>query len=242
MTPADRPDFDRRAAQYENHAPVQREAAAWLAEWLPAKLEGATLELGAGTGLFTRHLVANTDQLLVSDIAPRMVQAGRQAVPQAAWALADAATPPDDRGYHWLVSSSLVQWLPDPLAAFRAWHRACAPGARLLAGWFVRGTLREFLAVCPDASPFRWRDAGEWLEILGEAGWNPVRHEHRTFTRRHPDAAAMLREIHNAGAVIPRRFGFGRLRQALRHYDQRHRTGNGVASSFEFLRLEALRS
>jgi malonyl-CoA O-methyltransferase len=242
MTPAAHPDFDRCAAHYENHAPVQREAAAWLAEWLPPKLEGATLELGAGTGLFTRHLVGSTDQLLVSDIAPQMVQAGRQTVPQAEWAVADATTPPAGRGYHWLVSCSLVQWLPDPLAAFRAWHRASAPGARLLAGWFVRGTLREFLAVCPDASPFQWRDAAEWLQILRSSGWTPVRHEQRTFTRRHSDAAAMLREIHNAGAVIPRRFGIGALRQALRHYDQRHRTENGVDSSFEFLRLEALRS
>jgi malonyl-CoA O-methyltransferase len=242
MTPAIRPDFDRRAAQYENHAPVQRAAAAWLAEWLPARLEGATLELGAGTGLFTRHLVANTDRLLVSDIAPQMVHAGRQAVPQAGWSVADATNPPSGHSYQWLVNCSLVQWLPDPLAAFRAWHRAGAPGARLLAGWFVRGTLREFLAVCPDSSPFLWRDADEWLEILREAGWTPLRHEQRTFTRRHSDGAAMLREVHNAGAVIPRRFSIAPLRQALRDYDQRHRTSNGVATSFEFLRLEALRS
>jgi hypothetical protein len=49
-------EFDRRAAQYEQHAPVQREAAAWLAEWLPEKIESPALEVGAGTGLFTRHL------------------------------------------------------------------------------------------------------------------------------------------------------------------------------------------
>ena len=53
-------DFDRRAAVYEDHAPVQREAAAWLAEWLPEKIEDPALEAGAGTGLFTRYLVGRT--------------------------------------------------------------------------------------------------------------------------------------------------------------------------------------
>ena len=49
-------NFDRRASVYEEHAPVQREAAAWLAEWLPETIGGPVLEVGAGTGLFTRHL------------------------------------------------------------------------------------------------------------------------------------------------------------------------------------------
>ncbi len=242
MTSAARPDFDRRAAQYETHAPVQREAAAWLAEWLPTNIPGPALELGAGTGLFTRHLVARTDELVASDISPQMVQAGLQAVPGADWSVTDAARPPEGAGYHWIFSCSLVQWLADPVSTLRAWHRAAAPEARLLGGWFIRGTLREFLATCPDASPFVWRDTREWLEILPQSGWSPVRHEQRSFTRRHTDSAAMLREIHNAGAVIPRRLGIGPLRQALRHHDQSHRHENGVDSSFEFLRIEALRS
>ncbi len=242
MTPAAHPDFDRRAAQYENHTPVQREAAAWLAEWLPTIIQGPALELGAGTGLFTRHLDGRTEKLIASDISPQMVRAGLRCAPKVEWSVADAARPPDGASYHWIFSCSLVQWLPDPVSTLRAWHRVAAPGAHLLAGWFIRGTLREFLGVCPDASPFIWRDAAEWLGILRESGWIPLRHEQRTFTRRHSDAAAMLREIHNAGAVIPRRFGIGPLRQALRHYDQRHRTEDGVDSSFEFLRLEALRS
>ena len=52
----------------------------------------------------------------------------------------------------------------------------------------------------------------------------------------------MLREIHNAGAVIPRRIGAGKLREALRRYDRDHRGEDGVRSTFEFLRVEAVRS
>jgi malonyl-CoA O-methyltransferase len=234
-------EFNRRAAQYEQHAPVQREAATWLAEWLPPTIDHPALELGAGTGLFTRHLVGRTRRLVASDTARNMVRIGMETLPEAEWLVADAATPPADQSYRWLFSCSLVQWLPDPLAAFRTWHRASAPGARLLAGWFVRGTMAEFFAACPGASPFIWREPAEWTDLLELAGWSTARQETRQFIRHHPSATAMLREIHHAGAVIPRRMGIGTLRPSLRQYDRDHRTERGVPTTFQFLRVEAVR-
>jgi SAM-dependent methyltransferase len=171
-----------------------------------------------------------------------MVQTGRQALPGTSWVIADATSPPEDRGYRWIFSCSLAQWLPDPATAFRAWHRAAAPGARLISGWFLRGTMDEFFTACPEASPFVWRDAAEWKGLLARSGWVVQRDESKSFVRHHADSVAMLREVHNAGAVIPRRIGTGKLRAALRHYDRDHRSDDGVRSTFEFLRVEAVRS
>ena len=235
------PDFDRRAPRYDSHAALQREAAAWLAEWLPEQIAAPALELGAGTGVFTRHLAARSPALVACDIAPRMVQIGRKALPEVDWSVADAGHPPGAPEYRSVFSCSLMQWVPDPAAAFRAWHRFAAPGARLLAGWFIRGTLDGFYALCPDAVPFRWRSADEWTGLLREAGWRPVRSEARAFDRRHASASAMLREMHEAGAVVPRRLGAGRLRDVLRRYDRAHRADNGVCATFVFLRVEAVR-
>ena len=235
------PEFDRCAPQYEEHAPIQREAAAWLAEWLPATISGTSLELGAGTGFFTRHLVAKTEKLVASDIAPRMVRAGAIAFPTARWIVAGATEPPRNEAYHWIFSSSLNQWLPDPRRTLRQWHEISAPGARLLSGWFIRGTLADFFATCPEASPFVWRGVNEWLEIFRESGWSPLRHQARDFVSKHRDSATMLRQIHNAGAAVPRRIGVSRLRQAMRNYDEMHPTREGVSATFSFLRLQALR-
>lgn len=242
MTSALPHQFDRRATHYEAHAPVQREMAAWLAEWLPAKIESPALELGAGTGLFTRQLVERTNRLVATDVSPRMVEVGKSNVPQADWSVADASNPPTGAPYRWIFSSSLAQWLPDPLATFRAWHQASVPGARMLGGWFILGTLREFFDVCPEATPFVWRSAREWTDALREAGWNPVREEQIEMKRLHPDTASILREIHNAGAVVPRRLGITKLRGALRNFDDTHRAERGVPGTFVFLRVEAVRS
>ena len=102
--------------------------------------------------------------------------------------------------------------------------------------------MQEFFAACPGAAPFLWRDPVEWTDLLARAGWQTTRQETKQFVRHHPDAAAMLREIHNAGAVIPRRISVGQLRQSLRQYDRDHRAERGVRTTFEFLRVEAIRS
>lgn len=242
MTSAARPEFDRRAAQYDRHAPVQREAAGWLAEWLPESIEHPALEVGAGTGLFTRHLLERTANLVATDIAPRMVQAGRSAFPAAEWQVAGAETPPEGGPYCWIFSCSLVQWLPAPEDVFRTWHRATAQGGRLLCGWFVEGTMDEFFATCPEASPFVWRSPAEWCDVLARTGWTVQRRETRRFVRCYTDSAAMLREVHNAGAVVPRRLSTGKLRQVLRQHDREHSGTDGVHATFEFLRVEAQRS
>lgn len=236
------PDFDRRAETYEAHASVQREVAAWLAEWLPAQADGPALELGAGTGIFTRYLARVADKLVATDIAPRMVAEGSAGLPSVQWVVADAAAPPCGADhYRWIFTCSLAQWLPDPARALRAWHDAAAPGARLLAGCFVRGTLEEFQTSCPEAAPFAWRGVAGWLQLLDAAGWTVRRHEVRTFPMRHANAASMLRGIHNIGAIVPRRFGTGRLRRALREHDRQHCGPNGLVTPFVFLRLEAER-
>ena len=50
--------FGARAATYEAHADLQRDVAARLARLLPELARPRVLELGCGTGLFSRHLVA----------------------------------------------------------------------------------------------------------------------------------------------------------------------------------------
>ena len=235
-------EFDLRSGQYEAHAPVQREMAAWLAEWLPWEMPGPALELGAGTGLFTRHIAQRSGQLLATDASPRMVAAGAKALPALDWIISDAERPLEGRNFQWILSCSLVQWLSDPARAFRVWHQAGASGATLIGGWFVRGTLGELLDVCPEAAPFAWRETEEWLQLLSSTGWQPLRHEEKLAVRRHRSASQLLREIHNAGAAVPRRLGTGVLRAALRRYDETHRNENEVGATFRFVRVEAVRA
>lgn len=236
------PDFDRCASAYGVRARLQRDAARWLAEWLPAHCGSPALELGAGTGFFTQHILRVCEQIVATDASPRMVEAGREALPQARWEQADAANPPGDLvPYAGFFTCSLVQWLAHPSAAFRAWHDSAAPGAVLLGGWFVRGTMESFFDVCPEAAPFSWRSPGDWESLVAENGWMIKRTETRHFELTHDSSADMLREIHDVGAVVSRRLGAGRLRSALRENDRRKKGNHGLLTDFVFMRLEAVR-
>lgn len=238
MTP---PAFDRRAGEYNRHARLQEEAAAWLAEWLPTRIEGRALELGAGTGIFTRRAVERSGHVVATDASARMVQEGAREIPQADWRVADASRPPNGASYGWIFSSSLIQWLDDPAETFRVWHTLAAPQARLLAGWFVAGTMRNVLALAPEVAPFRWRTTDEWIRLLDGSRWRTVRHETREFVLHHPDSTALLRDIHRIGAVRPGRCGAARLRWILRSLDASV-NGGKISTPFVFLRLEAVRS
>ena len=235
------PEFDRRAARYDTHAAMQKEAAAWLAEWLPASIDGPALELGAGTGIFTRHLLDRGAQLIATDFAPKMVETGTEKSGQARWVVADAATPPDGDAYRWIFACSLVQWLPDPAAAFRRWHELADPSAHLVAGWFVAGTMENFFRSSPTPSPCVWRNPEQWKALLDDAGWRVTRIETCTFVRRHADTRGFLREIHNLGAFVPRRLGAGKLRGILRSHDTAYRKGGTLETPFVFMRAEATR-
>jgi len=237
------PEFERCAPVYDSRARLQRSAARWLAEWLPARCGSPAIELGAGTGFFTREALRTCDELVATDLSPNMTRSGRENLPGARWEVADALHPPRlKQPYETVFSCSLAQWLPDPAAVFRAWHDIAAPGALLLGGWFVGGTMADFFEICPEASPFSWRSAQEWSTLVASAGWKIKRAETRNFELVHTSSAEMLREIHDVGAMVSRRLGTGRLRAALRANDRKIGSADGLRTDFVFMRLEASRS
>jgi SAM-dependent methyltransferase len=237
------PDFDRRASTYGSRADLQRDAAGWVAEWLPAECGSPALELGAGTGFFTAQALRSAGFLVATDKSPRMVEAGRTALPQARWIVADAANPPrQPEPYRTILTCSLVQWLPDPASTFRAWHNVASPGALLLGGWFVRGTMEALLDICPQVAPFFWRSRHEWESLLADAGWRIERSETRNFQVAHVSSADMLRDMHDVGAVVPRRMGAGRLRAALRDNDRKNLAEGRILTTFACMRVQAIRA
>ena len=68
--------FGARAASYDEHADLQRAVAERLARLLPQLAAPRVLELGCGTGLFSRHLLARYPDgtFLFTDLAPSMVE------------------------------------------------------------------------------------------------------------------------------------------------------------------------
>jgi malonyl-CoA O-methyltransferase len=233
--------FSKAARGYTRHAQVQIALAAWLAEWLPRQRAGRALEIGAGPGIFTRHLANFPDGVTATDLAPEMVEAGRDVAPWADWRVASAVVPPPGP-WAWIFSSAMLQWADDPVAVFSAWRNALAPGGRALGALFSAGSLPEWHAVAGDDGPVRWRTSDEWRAALTRAGLRVVRDgvAARGFT--HSNARDFLRSLHGVGAAPERRLGAGALRAVLRAYEARFaESAGGVRATWEFYRFEAER-
>jgi SAM-dependent methyltransferase len=212
--------------------------AEWLSEWLPSARSGRALEIGAGTGLFTKHLFPWSGSVTASDLSPEMCRVGRIAVPEADWIMM-AAERPAAGPWDWIFSSSMLQWASDPAEIFSAWRECLAPGGRAMGGVFVAGSLAEWNALAGDASPLVWRTPEEWRSYLAGAGFRLLREQCEKRVFHYRSALALLRSVHDIGGAPHRRFAAGRLRQHLREYDARFRSPDGVSASWMFYRFEA---
>ncbi len=212
--------FGARAATYDRHAHIQQAVAAALAQLLPARVAPRVLEVGCGTGLFTRELLRAYPggRFVFTDLSQDMIDlcADQFLNPRAQWAIMDAEQPDVGRTFDVIAASMTLHWLANPVAAIERLMRKLAPGGILL-----------HATPAPDAF-------SEWRESLLEAGGENglirspalpgiVREE--SFTMQ-GGALAFLRALHAIGATYPR-MGHrplppGRLRRAIRILDGKH--------------------
>jgi len=233
--------FGARATTYEDHADLQRAVASRLAHLLPAHTRPRVLELGCGTGLFSRHLVERypDGELVLTDIAPSMVEQCRRnldglAPARARFGVMDAGRPTLDGPFDVIATSMTLHWLADPIEAIGRWRCLLAPGGTLV-----------YASVGPESF-------GEWREVLDAQGLpsgladlavlpGAVEHERVVV-----DASTLgfLRRMKSIGGLTPRD-GYrplspGMLRRAIRAADTRH--GGRITWHIVYGRVEASQS
>jgi malonyl-CoA O-methyltransferase len=233
--------FAKAARTYHEHAHVQEALAAWLAEWLPSNRAGRALEIGAGPGIFTRHLTDWAGRVTATDLSPEMCAVGRERVPEADWQIM-AAEHPLPGPWSWIFSSAMLQWAQAPEEIFTKWREQLAPGGRVLAGIFVAGSLPEWHAVTGHTGALTWRTPADWRVALAHAGLRVVRDSVQQRVFHYPSAHGFLQSLHGVGAAPVRRNTPGQLRRWLSAYDAQFRsTPSGVPATWLFYRFEAER-
>src|SRR5262245_24725061 len=212
--------FGASAERYERHAGLQRATAPRLARLLPGLEAPRVLELGCGTGLFSRHLLQRYSggHFVLTDAAPAMIAECRRNLAllgpaQISFEVMDAGEAGGHAGLDLIVSSMTLHWLPDPVASLERLSRFLAPGGMLL-----------YATLGPE-SFVEWRAtlAAEGLPsgLVGLPALPGIVEEERLT----PDADTLsfLRRIKAIGGLTPRE-GYtplapGLLRRAIRAAD-----------------------
>lgn len=202
--------FDR-ADDYDDHARVQREVAAWLAERLrrlprPARL----LEVGAGTGFLRRASGPIADDWLLTDLSPAMLARARSRLgkePDLRFRCLDAAHPDlIEPPFDLVVGSLVVQWFADLASGLSHLFARVAPGGRLIVTTLARGSFAEWRQAHADEELVAASHSYPALAELAALPLEDIRPtiEAQDFYERYPSGRAFLRALKAIGAGTPR--------------------------------------
>lgn len=209
--------FGARAGSYEQHAGLQMAVAGRLAALLPDFDRPHVLELGCGTGLLSRHLVARYPRgnFVLTDAAPAMIAECRRNLsgtrgPRIRYEVMDAGEAGDHMGLDLIVSSMALHWLPDPAATLERLRALLAPRGMLLFATLGPNSFVEWRAIL---------DAESLPSGIADIPTLPgiVEEEHLTPDN---DSLSFLRRMKAVGGLTPKE-GYvplspGALRRAIR--------------------------
>jgi len=225
-----RQGFGRGAASYETQARLQQ-GVAWrlgrLCRDLPLP-SGPCADLGAGSGLLSRALLAQRPSLakppLQLDLCPELLAHNPFAAPATApWDL-NLGLPPQLQDAGLLLSSFALQWLDDPLAQLAHWAGRLAPGGWLALAVPVAGSFDTWQAAARAASvpctALPLPEADGLIEAAIRAGLEGPRAERLRFSQAPRDGLATLRLLSSLGATASRQppLATGQLRRLLAHW------------------------
>jgi malonyl-CoA O-methyltransferase len=208
--------FSRAAATYDEHATVQKEAAEQLAERLPDPGPASILELGCGTGNYTRLLADRypTARLDALDFSESMLAMAREKMRGARVAFhcrdGELFLREGRERFDLITSNATLQWFDDLGRTAELLAGRLNPGGLFLATIFGPEGLRELreglAAVNPapvslpiDAFPDR-----QELEKAFAGHLTGVEIEEWRLLRRYPTLADLLRHIRRTGTGGPR--------------------------------------
>ncbi|MFW9267084.1 malonyl-ACP O-methyltransferase BioC [Pseudomonas sp. NR3] len=200
--------FSRAAASYDSVAELQRDVGGQLLGRLPSSLDPQRwLDLGCGTGYFTRALGARfgEDAGLALDIAEGMLIHARPQGGAAHFIAGDAERLPLHSASCDLVFSSLaVQWCDDFASVLREAHRVLRPGGLFAFTSLCVGTLYELRDSWRQVDGLvhvnRFRDFETYRQLCATSGLNVLSLENQPHVLHYPDVRSLTHELKALGA------------------------------------------
>ncbi|HSH12393.1 MAG TPA: methyltransferase domain-containing protein, partial [Desulfurivibrionaceae bacterium] len=207
--------FSRAATTYDDYATAQKEAAEQLAARLPETAQESILELGCGTGNFTRLLVERypTSRLTALDFSAAMLAVARA---KARGKLvnfhcqdAEAFLREQGESYDLITSNATMQWFDDLESTAGLISERLSPSGTFLATIFGPQGLQELhaglAAVNPggvtlpiDSFPDQAR-----LEAIFSTHFARVEIEEWRLLRCYPTLTDLLRHLRRTGTTGP---------------------------------------
>lgn len=205
-------DFGEASGTYESASRLQRHMGGVMLERLGRRRAGGDepdiLDLGCGTGWFTRQLLQAYPKAHVTgiDLSPGMISHARLNSPAAIdWLVADAGCVPlPDNSVDIVFSNLMIQWCDHPLPILAECRRLLRPGGMLVCSTLLDGTLNELEQAWAKADPGRRHvnrfEAASTIKRTVYEALPGGEVETGTVTLDYPSPLALTRELKSLGA------------------------------------------
>ncbi len=176
--------FSRASSTYDDFSLVQRQVNRHVLELVPDRGFEDALEIGCGTGAFTRILLEKVDvrRLMALDISFNMLLQAKKALAQPSckctFLCCDGERPcfKTDKGFDLIVSSSCTHWFEDFGASIlNMVTNHLRPGGYMVCSLFGSSTLIELKEILSELYPQR--------EFMLPPSDFPTRHEVESILR-----------------------------------------------------------
>lgn len=241
--------FGRAALTYDDAAVLQRRIGTELLDYVHPFIKKTSspviLDLGAGTGFFTRALVemAPNARVVAVDLAESMVKRASLRH-QGGCVVGDAEALPIATGAVDLIFSNMcIQWCRDPVGLCKELERVLKPGGRMIFSTFGPKTLKELRDAWSVSDGFEhvidFLSEDQLMTVFERAGFVWESRMARVDRCVYPDVFALMRELKDLGArnasVSRSRSmtGRGRIEAMVEAYPSE--IEGGIAASFEIL-------
>ncbi|MDH5761592.1 MAG: methyltransferase domain-containing protein [Nitrospinota bacterium] len=228
--------FSKHVKSYDRHAQLQRSMAERLAALVPNPFHQKILEIGCGTGVFTRHLLARSPSVIIlNDIAPLMVDYLKEhlEVPShTKYLVGNAETIPVPK-VRLITGNAVFQWFQNPDLTLQRFHTALEKNGYIAFSTFGPKTLEEFRNTAHFQGPTHLLSQKQWKTTLTRAGFKLITFETEIRQIFFQNTQSLIKNLQQIGAAPLRMFKPGELKQLIRDYDREYSSPQGVYTNWE---------
>ena len=206
-------NFSSSTEYYHHNAGLQKRVAERLANalepWRYTVVDGPILEIGAGTGFFTKHLTVffTNKRLIVSDISNQMLEQCRKEVgkeKEISYRRLDAENFDFGKKKYALIAGNFVaQWFIHPGQTLLKMVEALKPGGLLLVSFPGSESFSNWKSYCLDLGlPFTGNKLPDVEQVVIELSTGPVQVDfyEDTMTNRFDSVIEFFRHMKCTGS------------------------------------------
>ena len=162
------------AADYEQHANIQRQICQHLIARVAQPQQQRVLEVGAGTGQLTALLAAHihSDDWDINELSSSQAATLQSLLPTATILIGDAETMDLADHYSLIMSANAVQWFDNPLNFIAQSMARLDTGGQLLFNTFTPDNFLQIKTLTDQG--LYYPDTAEWHKALVEVGFKNI--------------------------------------------------------------------